>query len=233
LLGKFKVTPACKCEADKAVEEHRLMQLAEYNARVHKFSDDDQMVPHATFEGFQVTPGTKAGLTLLQDFVANTDEWKARGVYLFGANGLGKSHLLSAAANQLRRNHKSVIYTTAKMLIAHLKSGGSRWEYLHAYKVADVLIIDEIGADIPADWEMGDLFNILNGRQHRKPTLFGSNLSVKELEAKVEARQAGWGTRLMERIIEGAYTVKMTGESYRFRRNEETRKWVEGRLKGT
>ncbi|PPB08652.1 hypothetical protein [Brevibacillus laterosporus] len=79
-----------------------------------------------------------------------------------------------------------------------------------------MLIIDEIGADIPAHWEMSDLFGVLESRQDRLPTLYGSNLSVLELEEKYNERNKDWGTRLMERVLGGGDVVEVTGDSERF-----------------
>ncbi|RNB72154.1 ATP-binding protein [Brevibacillus panacihumi] len=230
LLGNFRVTPACKCEAEKEMADIKRYERAKRNGEIHEYSDDDQMVRHATLKGYHATPGTMRGQQVIQSFTEDFSNWGAKGVYLFGDNGLGKSHLLSAAAKELRSQGQSVIYTTAKLLISHTRKPNSKWDYLHAYKAADVLIIDEMGAEVPADWEMGELFTVLNSRQNRKPILYGSNFTVMELEARFEERQAGWGKRLMERIIESSVLEELTGSSYRFDLHVENTEQLHRRL---
>lgn len=216
VLGKIRVTPACKCEAEKEMADIKRFEKAKQNGEIHEYSDDDQMVRHATLTGYKPVPGTQRGLQVIQSFTKDIVQWGAKGIYLFGENGLGKSHLLSASTKELRSQGFSVIYTTAKLMIAHTRKPNGKWEYLDAYKAADVLIIDELGAEVPADWEMGELFTVLNGRQDRRPILYGSNFTVKELEAKFEERQKGWGKRLMERIIESSVLEELIGGSHRF-----------------
>lgn len=230
VIGKFRVTPACKCEAEREMADIKRFERAKRNGEIHEYSDDDQMVGHATLKGYHAKPGTIRGLQVIQSFTADFSKWGAKGIYLFGENGLGKSHLLSAAAKELRSRGISVIYTTAKLLIAHTRKPNSKWDYLNAYKSTDVLVIDEIGAEIPADWEMGELFTVLNSRQNRKPTLFGSNFTVKQLEARFEERQKGWGKRLMERIIESSVLEELSGDSYRFALHIENTKQLHRRL---
>lgn len=230
-IGQKMVGIACSCETKQLKQDEKMAALRERNGYLHTFSDDDQMVANATFEKFEPEQGTTSGYRIAKDFAQNLAAWGPRGFYFSGDNGSGKSHLLSAITNHLRRNGFSVIYTTGKTLIQRTKPALSKAEVLDAYRICDVLIIDEIGADVPADWEIGDLFTAMNARQGRKPILYGSNLSIDELEAKMNAKQAGWGTRLMERIIADTVgQIMMQGESRRFDKHVENQAWLQGRL---
>ncbi|MED1784261.1 ATP-binding protein [Brevibacillus fortis] len=230
VIGKFRVTPVCKCEAEREMVDIKRFERAKRNGEMHEYSDDDQMVRGATLAEYETAPGTIRGFQVIQDFTRGIKEWGSKGIYLFGENGLGKSHLLSAATKELRNHGFSVVYTTAKLLIAHTRKPIGKWEYLNAYRATDVLIIDELGAEIPADWEMGELFTVLNGRQNRSPILYGSNFTVKELEARFNERQKGWGTRLMERIIESSVLEELTGDSRRFDLHIENTEQLNRRL---
>jgi len=231
-LGKQTVAVACKCETDLLKQREKTAALRARNGYLHTFSDDDQMVAGATFEAFQPNQGTATGFQVAKDFAENMAEWGARGFYCYGDNGSGKSHLLSAVTNYLRSRGHSVIYTTGIKLIDRAKPTWAKAEVLEAYRSCDVLVIDEIGADIPADWEIGDLFTVLNSRQGQKPILYGSNLTINELEAKINAKQKGWGTRLMERIIaDTAGQIQMKADSKRFDKHADNQQWLQGRLK--
>jgi DNA replication protein DnaC len=232
-IGRRVVPVACRCETEQLKREENKAALRERNGNLHNFSDDDQMVAGATFANYKPEPGTARGYQVAKDFAENVEEWGPRGFYLYGDNGSGKSHLLSAVVNHLRQRGYSAIYTTAKTLIQNAKPAAAKAEVLNAYKVCDVLVIDEIGADVPANWEIGDLFTVMNARQGRRPVLYGSNFSIRDLEARMNERQVGWGTRLMERIIaDTADQIEMRANSERFKKMGRNKKWLEGRLNG-
>ncbi|TPG93537.1 AAA family ATPase (plasmid) [Brevibacillus laterosporus] len=220
------VAVACKCETDLLAKEERQRAKVEFIQKIQAYSDDDQMVPNASLDQAR-HPGIHEAYVKLKDFAENLEGWKDKGLYIFGPNGTGKSSLLSAVAIKLRQQGISVIYTTTSSLINRTSNKYTKLETLAAYKNAEVLIIDEIGADIPAHWEMSDLFEVLESRQDRIPTLYGSNLSVLELEKKYNERNKDWGTRLMERVLGGCDVVEVTGSSERFDKYKKTKQWAD------
>ncbi|MGG1991186.1 DnaA ATPase domain-containing protein [Brevibacillus brevis] len=122
---------------------------------------------------------------MIQDFTRGIEEWGAKGIYLFGENGLGKSHLLSAGDERIARSWYQCRVYDSQTLDCSYPQTDRQMDYLNAYRAADVLIIDELGAEIPADWEMGELFTVLNGRQNRSPILYGSKLYGQGAGGKV------------------------------------------------
>lgn len=226
ILGVERVVAvACKCETDLLAKEERQRAKIAFIQKIQAYSDDDQMVPNASLDQAR-HPGIQKAHAKLKDFATNLNRWKDKGLYIFGPNGTGKSSLLSAVAMKLRHQGISVIYTTTSSLINRTSNKYTKLETLAAYKNTEVLIIDEIGADIPAHWEMSDLFGVLESRQDRLPTLYGSNLGVQELEKKYNERSDGWGTRLMERVLGGGDVVEVTGESERFGKYVKTNQWA-------
>lgn len=240
ILGtKRTVGVACPCETEQLAKEEKKRSEAERIKRIQAFSDDDQMVPGATFRK-EVRPSARKANVFLRDFAEDVKRWGSRGLYIYGPNGVGKSTLLSAVAVRLREQGYSVIYTTTNSLINRIANTGIKADALHAYKVADVLIVDEIGSDVPAEWRMSDLFEVLNARQDRLPILFGSNLSIKELEVKYNLKKFNFGknentdgfeknrgTQLMERVFGNCIPVKVDGESRRFEKLQENVAWAD------
>lgn len=229
-IGSRTVAPACKCETDRILAAEAERERKERVNRLQSFSDDKQMVHGASFGRCLSQKENMQAISYLRNLSEHPEEWGGRGIYIHGPNGVGKSYLLSAATMCLREKGKSVIYTTVRAMINRLKNVYAKQDTLDAFLAVDVLVIDEIGAEIPADWEMGDLFLILNGRQGRKPTLYGSNFTVRELEMQVEERHSGWGTRLMERIIATCTTVRIEDKSKRFEQHKQNKAWAEGRM---
>lgn len=103
-----------------------------------------------TFGSFFITPETDLTVRVMQEF-ARTCEGDAsldfNPIYLFGASGSGKSHLMQAAVNELRQLQKKVLYVSASSFTEHLVSAlrsGEMHRFRQFYRSADALFIENI-----------------------------------------------------------------------------------------
>ncbi len=133
------------------------------------------------------------------------------GIYIYGAFGIGKTYSTIAFANDLARIGKKVAYCFVPDLVFNLKQGFDDKEanrkniqIINKFKHADVLFLDDIGAEKANAWFYSDhLMVLLNSRmQKNRPTFFTSNLSFEELQRKLVAccGQIS-GNRITQRII--------------------------------
>lgn len=135
---------------------------------------------------------------------------QARGFYLAGPFGVGKTYLLGALANalaslgiQVTMLHYPTFTTEMKSLIGQ---DNQLFNALNQIKKIPVLIIDDIGAESNSAWLRDDILGVI--LEHRMkdslPTFFTSNFSMGELEQHLSAsRDASDSTkaaRIMERI---------------------------------
>jgi DNA replication protein DnaC len=76
---------------------------------------------------------------------------------------------------------------------------------------AQLLVLDDLGAEKPSDWVREQLYVIINRRyENMLPTIITTNCTTKELIDKI-------GQRTVSRIVEMTTPYKITAEDYRLR----------------
>ena len=161
----------------------------------------------------------------LVDFVANYPSPDQKGLYIYGDMGVGKSFMLAAMAHELSETKKVVTtiihYPSFTIDVKNGIKDGSVKEQIDAVKQAEVLVLDDIGAEQFSSWIRDDVLHVI--LQHRMieelPTFFTSNYSFADLEAKLSNGRQGDETwqakRVMERIRFLAKEVHLKGVNRR------------------
>jgi DNA replication protein DnaC len=160
-----------------------------------------------SFEGYKATePKQVKALTICREYAENfAEHFKAgRCLLLLGNVGTGKTHLATAIANHvMHTSTATAVYRTVGGILQHIKgsydreSGYSEGDAFAAYTKPSLLIIDEVGATKPTEFELASLFNIINGRyEEQLPTVVISNLPAGELAGAL-------GERCVDRLREG------------------------------
>ncbi len=160
-----------------------------------------------SFEGYKATePKQVKALTICRDYAENFREHFEAGrcLLLLGNVGTGKTHLAAAIANHIMHTSTATaVYRTVGGILQHIKgsydreSEYSEGEAFAAYTKPSLLIIDEVGATKPTEFELASLFNIINGRyEEQLPTVVISNLPAGELSGAL-------GERCVDRLREG------------------------------
>ena len=132
----------------------------------------------------------------------------AKGIYLSGSFGSGKSYIIAALFNELAKYDKrsAIIYFPEflRKIKASFKEGYN--ELFDNIMNIPLLCIDDIGAEKLTDWARDELLgSILQHRMDNKlPTFFTSNLNLKELESHLQITNSSSdivkARRIMERI---------------------------------
>ena len=161
----------------------------------------------------------------LVNFVADYPQNGQKGLYLYGDMGVGKSFILAAMARELAEN-KGVSTTflhfpSFAIDVKNAINTGTVKEEIDAVKKAELLILDDIGAEQSTSWIRDEVLQVI--LQYRMleelPTFFTSNYSFADLERKlgsVKGSDESWqAKRVMERIRFLAKEVHLQGENRR------------------
>ena len=162
---------------------------------------------------------------ILVDFVANYPSPDQKGLYIYGDMGVGKSIMLAAMAHELSETKKVattiIHYPSFAIDVRNGIKDNSVKEQIDAVKEAEVLVLDDIGAEQFSSWIRDDVLQVI--LQYRMieelPTFFTSNYSFADLEAKLSNGRQGDETwqakRVMERIRFLAKEVHLKGVNRR------------------
>lgn len=163
-------------------------------------------------------------LNYVRDFMKNFPNLK--GMYLHGSFGSGKSYIVNAILNELSKKGYTCVSVYYPLLLKKLKDAfnDKTGMYMEIYEElinADVLLIDDIGAENNTPWARDEVLgSILQSRMdNEKITFFTSNFNLNELEShlsetsvstdKIKAR------RIIERIKQLTKSISLIGENRR------------------
>lgn len=160
----------------------------------------------------------------ITDFVKRFDE-KPKGLYIYGNFGIGKSYLMAYLANLLSKTHLQTTtmlhYPTFVVDIKNAIKDGSVKDKIDEIKTAQVLVLDDIGAEQHSPWVRDDVLQVIlqYRMQENLPTFFTSNFSLEDLERHFASGKAGDETwqakRVMERIRYLARDLHLKGVNRR------------------
>lgn len=120
-----------------------------------------------------------------------------KSVFMVGGTGLGKTHLSLCIANEVLSKGFTVIYGSAPELFRKVEQehfGRSEGNTADALQEAQLLILDDLGAEFESKFYTAALYGILNNRLNASlPTIVNSNCDFPELNRR-------YGERITSRL---------------------------------
>ncbi len=183
-------------------------------ATIHDLSIDDESRVAIAQKAAQFVKLTK-----------ETGQLPAKGFYLYGKFGVGKSFVLGALANELASiKIRSVVVFVPEFLREMKNAIGDNTlnEKIDYIKKAPVLMLDDLGAETMTAWTrdeiLGTIFHYRMAEQ--LPTFITSNFNYEELEHHLAQSQKGdievvKAGRIMERIKALTVPIEMRGKNRR------------------
>ncbi|VXA97744.1 chromosomal replication initiator protein DnaA, DNA-binding transcriptional dual regulator [Enhydrobacter sp. 8BJ] len=103
--------------------------------------------PHFTFDQFVTAKSNQIAYSICRETANNLGQSKNNPLFIYGATGLGKTHLMQAIAHEILKRGKSFYYFTSDKFVNQLVNSLRKQkidEFKDKIKKADLLIIDDI-----------------------------------------------------------------------------------------
>ncbi len=157
--------------------------------------ESDPLISHATLDHYVVTEKNKTSFNIFSKLLGIDPETKQKGVffpeifnplYIYGPSGIGKTHLLMAAAAIYLSQGLQVFYVKAETFtdhVVHAIRNGQMQLFRQTYRKLDVLIIDDVevfGRKSATQEELFHTFNTLHTA--RKQIILSSSVNPRLLE---------------------------------------------------
>lgn len=154
-----------------------------------------------TFADYEVTGDNGRAVALAKKFCEVKPD---AGLYLFGECGTGKTFLAAIIAQEFMKDFQRVIFGDVPALMHKIKASFDGGENpIDRYCDCDLLVLDDIGAGQITEWNVGQLYQILNARySNGKPVIATSNYDLNALEGRLGSADMGTARRITSRISE-------------------------------
>ena len=135
-----------------------------------------------------------------------------------GDTGLGKTFLSACIANSVAAKGYSVVYESAPHLFTKLEKARFHQDeealrQVENYNRCDLLIIDDLGTEMPGTFTTAALYALVNDRILRhKATIISTNLSTEELDGR-------YSPQIASRLRGEFRRVAFVGEDIRLLKN--------------
>ena len=223
-------------QAQKALDEQWLPQqyLAElcarenalrYHRRLQRYLRESQLPPAKQLSQFNFTDAQ--GISEPQvTALAQQPHWvkQAENILLFGASGVGKTHLACGIGYTLIEQGHRVKFTTAThlvQLLQHAKETLRLPEVLTRMDKYAVLIIDDIGYVKKDDQETMVLFELIAHRYETGSLIITSNQPFSDWDQIFD--NGMMAVAAIDRLVHHATILELGGESYRMKESLQRR----------
>ena len=224
-----KVRCICKCQEAKreqAAEEERRKDRQKRIERLKSASLLGERYKDVSFDQTDVYDAKYAVIfNRCKKYTEVAEQVLERGIgiYLYGASGVGKSHLTACMANKLMENYYTVLYTNFSEISKRIRGtfnkkreGETEQAFIEKLANIDFLFIDDFGTERLQKgeedlWLQEKVFDIINKRyNNNKPIIFTSNYSMSEMIS-----ERGLAPKTIDRIAETCEVMQLVGKSYR------------------
>jgi len=208
---------ASLCEYELAEREQRRLQRHLKEARLPAGKT------LAAFDLSTIDPMQRQQLSTLACDSAWIDQ--ARNLLLFGASGLGKSHIAAAIGHALIELGLRVRYYPASALVQELQAAKQALHLTDALTKLDkyrLLIIDDMGYVKRSEAETSVLFELIAHRYESGSLLITSNHPFSAWDSIFPDNMMA--VAAIDRLVHHANIIELTGESYRKRAQTKRKK---------
>lgn len=201
----------CDCGIYEALALEQALVQARVPKRFRKKSLETFRVERGDRERAAIRDGAKG-------FASTFSPEEERGLLLRGGTGAGKTHIAIAILTMvLEAGHRGAYFNVPDLLARmrdsyHADSRERESEILSEMETADLLVLDDLGAEAITDWTRDRLYLIVNRRyDSSRPLVVTTNCDDAELAERI-------GERIVSRLREMCEVMIFPAEDYRMTR---------------
>lgn len=182
--------------------------------RISNFVSTIPLTPEYTFDEFVRGPSNSFALAAAQGAVKNPGKPMFSPLFIHGGPGLGKTHLMQAIGNELKKLDPSlaICYLTAEVFLneyVNALQNKGELEFRNKYRKVDVLLLDDVQFLQRGEKVQEEFFNTFNAlQQSNKQIVMTSDVAPRNLP--------GLQQRLISRF-EGGIVQEIESPSYETR----------------
>ena len=177
-----------KHESSKTQTVNAALPLDEYY-----INKSDNLNPKYIFETFVVGPFNQLAHTAAKAVVEKPGI-VYNPLFIYGKTGHGKTHLIQAVGNQLKKTGKKVFYVTSERFTIDLINAiqkGTANNFKDRYRQYDVLIMDDVQFLAKKEKTQEELFHLFNAmHDNNKQIVFSSDIHPSLLSGMEERLQS-------------------------------------------
>jgi DNA replication protein DnaC len=188
-----------------------------HSRRIARYSKESHLPVGKTLASFDFAqvPGLARGQF---ESLAGSSDWtrQARNVLLFGASGVGKTHLAAAIGHALTEQGVRVRYFATTALVQHLQLARQQLrleDALHKLDKFPVLVLDDFGYVKKNEQETQVLFELIAHRYETASLIITSNQPFAEWDRIFPDQMMT--VAAVDRLVHHATIIEVSSDSYR------------------
>lgn len=219
---KCKVPSMCQCEQEKRRQEEEFEKKRKQMERIERLKKNslmDEKFKSCSFDTVSVTDSNRRQLKVCKRYAEKFGEMLAKnqGLLLYGDVGTGKTHFACCIGNYVMEHLSTVFATSLIKILQKAKSfrdADDEEAYISRLNYADLLILDDLGAERSTDYALEIVYNVIDSRYRSgKPMIVTTNLTLDEMRDTPDLRYR----RIYDRIFEVCYPLEFVGKSWRMK----------------